>query len=811
MLEAQLLLEKVGSMPLKCSIWSNFIFLLVLATATPANRAGQDDKICTIHSSKEVLMGSSFQIYCVFKNECNKIIYRDNVPLPYNSSNLTAVMNIVKLTQATTFTCRCKDRPEPCGMDITPGYPPQAPQNLSCVQEGELGKVNCTWKTGLETHIQTTSHLWVQGDPPVNYTSKTASTLFAVPSTQTKLTVRATAINSLGSATSAALTFMLNDIVKPLKPNIVKVKCNSRDCQLYTDKRQNIHLVDIRYKTDQESWNSASFNHANSSTYWNITSLTPYSLYTFQVRWKLGPSRGLWSEWSEAKEMTDEEAPAVMVDAWYFGDSKNTHLLWKELSKSEASGKILGYNVTELDERKKISSTFIKHPCRNYSVRCSICTVSIFAKNSKGHSPTRRIQLQPIGSLRYTVSHQILNDSSIALSWQRPNNAPEEYLVEWYPVERKEQLQWIRVERHLHTTNITGLQPAKCYDVAVVYLFSSGTRKVVFSGLSTQQSVPQQGPECDATVKNYSVEVKWEDIPLERRGGCLTNYTIYLRDSGDKIKRYSIGKPSEKKFTISDLSPGQQYKLWVTAWTKAGEGPKGRERNIATPPEMMSAEKPMALVVSVGGVVFLACLFFLCICHFSSVHRRFSRCCHCLMPSIVPDPANSKWAKECASEKGEMKLQLYLSDSSMSEEEPDTVEVQELPQEKFKQENIPKDGTYHSVSNLSVQEQELEQEQEQKHHIPSSLYQATTTSSYLKSLSHESGSSDTTQASRGTDMTVDYISSHGVLSGDEDEEVDDENFFPCPTSPFLSPLMSIGGKLTLDTVKIDCSDFLDFT
>uniref|UniRef100_A0A8B9L2N9 Interleukin 12 receptor, beta 2a n=1 Tax=Astyanax mexicanus TaxID=7994 RepID=A0A8B9L2N9_ASTMX len=732
-------------MPLKCSIWSNFIFLLVLATATPANRAGQDDKICTIHSSKEVLMGSSFQIYCVFKNECNKIIYRDNVPLPYNSSNLTAVMNIVKLTQATTFTCRCKDRPEPCGMDITPGYPPQAPQNLSCVQEGELGKVNCTWKTGLETHIQTTSHLWVQGDPPVNYTSKTASTLFAVPSTQTKLTVRATAINSLGSATSAALTFMLNDI------GTVVLRHRTSILQFIGKNFMSNYLISLQ--------------HANSSTYSNITSLTPYSLYTFQVRWKLGPSRGLWSEWSEAKEMTDEEAPAVMVDAWYFGDSKNTHLLWKELSKSEASGKILGYNVTVVDERKKISSTFIKHPCRNYSVRCSICTVSIFAKNSKGHSPTRpRFVLYFAGSLRYTVSHQILNDSSIALSWQRPNNAPEEYLVEWYPVERKEQLQWIRVERHLHTTNITGLQPAKCYDVAVVYLFSSGTRKVVFSGLSTRQSVPQQGPECDATVKNYSVEVKWEDIPLERRGGCLTNYTIYLRDSGDKIKRYSIGKPSEKKFTISDLSPGQQYKLWVTAWTKAGEGPKGREPT--HPP--LSAEKPMALVVSVGGVVFLACLFFLCICHFSSVHRRFSRCCHCLMPSIVPDPANSKWAKECASEKGEMKLQLYLSDSSMSEEEPDTVEVQELPQEKF--------------------------------------------NSYLKSLSHESGSSDTTQASRGTDMTVDYISSHGVLSGDEDEEeVDDENFFPCPTSPFLSPLMSIGGKLTLDTVKIDCSDFLDFT
>lgn len=158
------------------------------------------------------------------------------------------------------------------------------------------------------------------------------------------------------------------------------------------------------------------------------------------------------------------------------------------------------------------------------------------------------------------------------------------------------------------------------------------------------------------------------------------------------------------------------------------------------------------------------------------------------------------------STKGEMKLQLYRSDSSMSEEEPDTVEVQEVAREKLLPgETVPTDGAQHSGSKLNILEQE--------HRIPPSSYQPTTSSSYLKSFSHESTSSDATQASRSTDITVDYISTHGEEEEEDEEEenIDMMDFFPCPTSPFLDPLVSIGGKLTLDTVKIDCSDFLDIT
>ncbi len=90
------------------------------------------------------------------------------------------------------------------------------------------------------------------------------------------------------------------------------------------------------------------------------------------------------------------------------------------------------------------------------------------------------------------------------------------------------------------------------------------------------------------------------------------------------------------------------------------------------------------------------------------------------------------------------------------------------------------------------------------------------TCSYIKSLSQESSSSDATQITRITDMTEDYISTHDAISGEEEDEeeemgLDEFVFLPSTHSPFPEPLILTGGKLTLDAVKIDCSEFLDCT
>lgn len=46
----------------------------------------------------------------------------------------------------------------------------------------------------------------------------------------------------------------------------------------------------------------------------------------------------------------------------------------------------------------------------------------------------------------------------------------------------------------------------------------------------------------------------------------------------------------QRHYKITGLTLGQQYKLWVSAWTEAGEGPKGKEYNIVTYSEMLSGK-----------------------------------------------------------------------------------------------------------------------------------------------------------------------------------------------------------------------------
>ncbi|TSL22042.1 Interleukin-12 receptor subunit beta-2 [Bagarius yarrelli] len=667
----------------KGDVWSTLMFLLLLTTGA------RTEKICSVHSNHEVNMGSSFQIYCIFKKECKRLIYQDEVPLNYSSLNSSVViMSIENLTRTTTFTCKCQNDPEPCGTDIVPGYPPAVPQNLTCIQEGEFGHVKCTWKTGQETHIKTTSHLWVLGLPPVHYESVavhegTRSASFPVSGTKSRFSVWIHVKNSLGTVNSTVFNFTLYEIVKPRSPQIRTIYCSSTQCQLSTDNTQNIQLIEIRYRKKQGSWTTVSFENTNSTTSWAIGSLNPYSMYAFEVRWKLSPTKGLWSEWTQIKGMTDEEA-------------------------------------------------FLPHK----------------------------------------VSHTLLNNHSVALYWPRTVGADPvtEFLVEWFPVGQKQHLQWIRVDKHINTAHITGLQPAQCYEGAVVYLHSSWTKKAIFNRIATWQTAPQQSPASSIDVKSESVKVEWREIPPEKRGGCLQHYTIYLKDSTGKIQNYSVPHP-QREFIINGLILGQKYRLWVSAWTTAGESPVANEHPFK-PKRFKETldEKPLALLISVGSAVSFTCLCLLCLCQFSS---------------------------------GEMKLQLYLSDSSINEEEPNMVEVEE-----FSQETLPEDKPISNEETLHLVDTQAE----------SAPYQHKIISSYLKSFSNESSSSDATQASRSTDISVDYISTHKVISGEEEEEEEDSDgdedhetfeFFPCHRSPFLEPLITDGGLLTLDSVKIDCSDFLD--
>lgn len=151
---------------------------------------------------------------------------------------------------------------------------------------------------------------------------------------------------------------------------------------------------------------------------------------------------------------------------------------------------------------------------------------------------------------------------------------------------------------------------------------------------------------------------------------------------------------------------------------------------------------------------------------------------------------------------GKMKLQLQLSNSSVTKEEekePVLLDVEELPKQSCdicaptdESLQLPPQTSLSPLTEPDVL-----------------LYPLTT---YIKSFSHDSDSSNHTQSS--LDTTFDYISSHkpGLMDEEDHEEEDDREefvdtlgFFPSHTI-VMEPL-EFGGKLTLDAVKIDFGDF----
>ncbi|XP_061094777.1 interleukin-12 receptor subunit beta-2 isoform X2 [Conger conger] len=822
----------VGSMSSPCAALPVFT-LMILLCGEPAAAA---KKWCTASSEigAFVQLGSSFRMYCTSEYPCpgKKSIHINLEEVNSHIHNdTTSSVTVTNIRENKTFTCKCTTSSKDsgiCGYDIYPGYPPQAPENLTCIQKGESGSITCSWKKGRETHLWPTSQLWVKTVAP-NGTAVVISKLgsgsvtFPVFKSQTFYSVWVTETNKLGSAVSESLNFSLNDIVKPLPPDINGVNCSSRHCILHWDSGQNPLRMQVQYRTDQGSWTTPLFI-ANANQTWVMQDLEPLTMYEMRARCKLMPGRGLWSEWSTVQSRTDEEVPLKKLDIWYTEESpqsQNTDLtvLWKEPSKSEAGGRILGYSLEVHDLKQGGTTLYNTNSSAGCSIACTRCNVTLFTYNSKGHSPPVHITLplqtdqSEVAPLKVRCMPHSNSSNSIAISWQKPATARpvREYLVEWHPARnRKQGLRWKRINHdQLHTVITKDIRPGDCYKGAVYALYDNIIAgKASFLDAFSLESAPTQGPSPSVTVGDGRVTVTWTEIPLEQRGGCLKRYTIYLERAMDRtVRKYGPIDPSLTSYSaLSGLHPGEKYNLSMTGSTTAGEGHRGRTCIFFFPRQ----EDQQVLSV----IMFASCTFFLCLLlvislwQISSVQQRVSKCCFCIMPDI-PDPANSKWAKECAAIKGQLMLeyQLSLDDSIESEEEPHTMEVQEfsmpwdLVNPELSSTSPPVGGTTDLCLLL------------QPNHSPLQappLYEGQLTFSYIKSLSHESSSSEQTQETKSTDVTVDYISPQGLLADGSEVEAEEDclgdlNFFPYRPSPFLEPMFPCGGKLTLDAVKIDCS------
>uniref|UniRef100_A0A3P9I9F4 Fibronectin type-III domain-containing protein n=1 Tax=Oryzias latipes TaxID=8090 RepID=A0A3P9I9F4_ORYLA len=667
-------------------------------------------KSCVLWSSAGlvVLRGSTFEVYCTFSCKSKKYIYSGNPPQKQSHrvfNDTTIYLKIDNLTSTTTFSCSCEDKLklDPCGQDISTGYPPDSPKDIFCnyeIQKLESGVVNCSWDGGKDTF------LW-------NH-------------------------------------FVLRDRGKPPPPILGQPDCSSRKCEIKVEQSLNTSYLEIQYRADHQEWRTDP-DSVGSSQVRSIASLEPYRLYHFRARSKF--SFGLWSSWSSnVSSWTQEEGKQFALRSCI------------EPNTSISRGKITLYTVSSpcLNHTTNVSAD-----SRNFSVPlCSHSEVTVWAHNSKGMSPPATMtplytDAEPVN--RTFSFKKTENKTSVTISWRKPELTAAMYVVELYPEDfLLNEFRWVLLNKSETTAVFSGIKPYECYEGAVYVFYNKSfvgkTRSKRFAALESGVK-PTSSPSFQEKVEGKNVIITWERLPRAFRMGCITQYTIYVEGNTGYSKNYSA-EASKTTWVIENLPP-DVYTLWMTASTGKGEGPKSPTGKFP---------------IKRDNYLFLL---------FNHLSFRFWELFQCLMLDVVPDPANSKWAKECTKEKGRLSIQLLSSGSTSTDQEEDTnlVDVEEL----FKQTTDTSLPTTDSAQLISLSPDA---------DLTTLMYPALTT--YIKSLSHDSD----------TNTTVDYISSDGpgnMEDGEEEEAFEDMSFLPSH-SIFLTEMLQFDGKLTLDAVKIDCSD-----
>ncbi|XP_023662334.1 interleukin-12 receptor subunit beta-2-like [Paramormyrops kingsleyae] len=791
--------------------------LMILLCGTGAETVG---KMCAAFSTSGTVVqpGTSFAVYCVFDNaKCKKNMYLDQGGLQAVNYNSTTIFSEIKNIRARKtsyeFACKCDCCLVPCGFYLTAGYPPDKPQNLTCIQVGINGNITCTWKTGRDPYVKTLSYILMKTSALNNTLKLTPrysmnGTAFASLPTfgsHSEYTVWVTTSNKFGNVSSDSIYFTLSDIAKPPAPEITQVHCLSYSCIIHWKVKETTHLLQVKCRTDTETSVISSIT-GNTSGNLNVSHLEPFMQYEFQTRNKLDSERGVWSEWSNTvAARTDEEVPLKEMDVWYtesnlHSQEKLYRILWKELSVSEARGVILHYKVMVTDQLTRKSTELASTGLAVGPIRCSYCDITVSAYNSKGHSPVARIALPlvTVGPSPQNVVCQPISEQGLAISWQKPNTVQPllGYLVEWFPTDAKSQdLGWKRTAPGDLRMVVKDVIHHRCYTGAVYALYAHGVGKEDFRNICSWPSVPTQGPKT--SLKNWdnaTVTVHWK-----HEGVCVTGYTIYLKSSGSQPseKRFGPVHPYLKEYTTEELLPGE-YDLWMTAWANAEEGPAGPTNHIFI--DFKKNEKNMDMVLILTGLFASVTFLLACVCRIPTVKQRVTVCFRMIYNSI-PDPANSIWAKECIA-KGQLLPEYKFNASAvLSTEEHSTVEIQEDAEAAQTHEtpgstssDVELICSPRSFSQSPSADRDFNQDKLMHSHIDNSAPAQHDTKPY-------------------THPNVEYISSNGLqnISGEDDE--DDENclndFFPCPQSPFMEDMVPCTGQLTLDDLKINCNVFTD--
>ncbi|XP_032886293.1 interleukin-6 receptor subunit beta-like isoform X1 [Amblyraja radiata] len=629
-------------------------------------------------TSKVVQLHSSLSLACAFRRECFE-------SLEANASLIFWKMNDTKMTQEQYrfnetvsivtikhfdavkgyLTCHINIKGAPNILHrftIKAGLPPEKPKNISCVSYREKN-FTCSWDQGHETFIETSFTLIRiieknGNDTCMNSKKNTCSFLFPQMHISGHHKMFVVAENALGRAWSDPLNLDVWQTYRTGPPQNVSVFSirGQSGSLLVTWLNPTALLPDvgllynIQYKmAGATKWIQVTEKEEIINNSFVIKNLKPFTNYTVAVRC-IGKEQTKWSDWSSKETgLTGEAKPLAAPELWRqikHPDSqgnKEIHLQWKALNKSKANGIILGYRIRS---EKRTDHTVIQEDnttSLNYSLLLTdeAYVLTVVAYNSAGDSP-EAILIVPAINDTDTTSVQYVNVTSqnnrLLIQWTSPTWPDNGYIIEWClfldtnPCAGP--LHWQHEENTTEMVYLHGdFEPFVCYNISVYAVFNEGPGNPLSILAYLQQSYPAEGPGVTHKIMGTEALLKWQEIPLEKRRGFITNYTIFYKSAVDE--NAVPLKPNVFEYTLKTLQKSTEYSVYVMASTVKG----GKNSSLIFFKTNGNEQEEIVMIV----VPVLLCLLLLMIGVLACFNNQ-RRIKKCFWPEVA-DPAGSSMAE----------------------------------------------------------------------------------------------------------------------------------------------------------------------
>ncbi|XP_072534919.1 granulocyte colony-stimulating factor receptor [Salminus brasiliensis] len=630
--------------------------------------------------SAVVLSGSPVTASCYIKEDCPLTKSQDfHVEWPY-AANLsyrsvtsheerTYEILISNFTNMAVMlecaVCIREDCNVVAGMKIKAAYPPPAPRNLTCqLNLAEPCTLLCTWDPGqenlniptnysLHTEIRDSSEKFVYVPAPGRHFYTIPRVGFALFN---EVQVHVVAQNALGAATSEPLVLDPMETAKLDAPEIQTVGTENHGCLGHKWSLSEAQkwitstlFVEIRMKPmsnkalDREQ---VIFKKRRPGNIIEVCKLLHGMMYQSEMRVRYHSSP--WSEWSHPiKATTGMRAPTGRLVTWLklLGQPANrqyqAELFWKPSLQFRANSMNVSYVVSfERPPGKTLCITNQQY-C-SFPIPVDIKKIHLTAMNEAGKSSPTNVTVYKWKGRDQVPYLNVFPESeeSMIAKWSSPeSSAISAYVLEWKALhgDNFTTVSFEILNRNQSSMEVPGLEPYKPYEFSVYPKYKDGIGQPCTVMAYTKQKAPSESPKLNfGEIRPSYVELFWDEIPLQKRNGIITGYTVFYCDEKNNTG-VAEAKVKERWVVLKDLNPHSIYNIHLMASTIGGSL-NGSVVTVKTP----SIDAFEIVLIVIPACVGLALLFLgVFTCFSNNKHLK-----KCLWP-MIPDPANSsikKWS-----------------------------------------------------------------------------------------------------------------------------------------------------------------------